>query len=250
MSGELSIAEAERTFEVAFVGRLKHAALRRASERLGSQSALAEALGLSPTTVGMWCNLKAYPAFSDELDGKLVLVVGKSWYELWPPDLRYQLDNHAGRLSGVRTLYQQMRGAELLKKREATATAGLENLARAELREKLGQVLKCLSYREREIIKLRFGLDGHAGYTYDELTHVFKVTRERIRQIEAKALAKLQQPSRAGQIVGLLPPLDGQEVEDQRPRDESLKDKVQRREELRQLEAFRKHAKQFVEEPQ
>lgn len=72
------------------------------------------------------------------------------------------------------------------------------------LRRKLYQVLKTLSYREREIIKLRYGLgDGHQ-YTLEEVGHIFKVTRERIRQIEAKAVRKLQQPSRSQELVGFL----------------------------------------------
>lgn len=50
-----------------------------------------------------------------------------------------------------------------------------------------------LTYREREIVKLRFGLDGDSKYTYDEIGRMFKVTRERIRQVEMKALRKLAQ---------------------------------------------------------
>ncbi len=48
-----------------------------------------------------------------------------------------------------------------------------------------------LSYREREILKLRFGLDGGFTFTLEEVGHVFKVTRERIRSIQVKALRKL-----------------------------------------------------------
>ncbi|MBC7336430.1 MAG: sigma-70 family RNA polymerase sigma factor, partial [Clostridia bacterium] len=59
------------------------------------------------------------------------------------------------------------------------------------LREKINKVLKTLSYREREIIKLRYGLGDGYCYTLEEVGHIFKVTRERIRQIEAKAVRKL-----------------------------------------------------------
>jgi RNA polymerase sigma factor (sigma-70 family) len=65
-------------------------------------------------------------------------------------------------------------------------------------------VLKTLSYREREIIKLRYGLGDGYSYTLEEVGHIFKVTRERIRQIEAKAVRKLQQPSRSQELVGFL----------------------------------------------
>ena len=72
------------------------------------------------------------------------------------------------------------------------------------LRSRIDNVLKSLSYREREIIKLRYGLGDGYSYTLEEVGHIFKVTRERIRQIEAKAVRKLQQPSRSQELVGFL----------------------------------------------
>ena len=72
------------------------------------------------------------------------------------------------------------------------------------LRGRISKVLKTLSYREREIIKLRYGLGDGYSYTLEEVGHIFKVTRERIRQIEAKAVRKLQQPSRSQELVGFL----------------------------------------------
>lgn len=72
------------------------------------------------------------------------------------------------------------------------------------LKRRILKVLKTLSYREREIIKLRYGLGDGYSYTLEEVGHIFKVTRERIRQIEAKAVRKLQQPSRSQELVGFL----------------------------------------------
>jgi RNA polymerase primary sigma factor len=72
------------------------------------------------------------------------------------------------------------------------------------LRGRINKVLRTLSYREREIIKLRYGLGDGYSYTLEEVGHIFKVTRERIRQIEAKAVRKLQQPSRSQELVGFL----------------------------------------------
>ena len=72
------------------------------------------------------------------------------------------------------------------------------------LRSRINKVLKTLSYREREIIKLRYGLGDGYSYTLEEVGHIFKVTRERIRQIEAKAVRKLQQPSRSQELSGFL----------------------------------------------
>jgi RNA polymerase sigma factor RpoD-like protein len=64
------------------------------------------------------------------------------------------------------------------------------------LREQLEKVLSTLSEREREVLKLRFGLEDGYSRTLEEVGHIFEVTRERIRQIEAKALKKLRHPSR------------------------------------------------------
>ena len=72
------------------------------------------------------------------------------------------------------------------------------------LKQRLEEVLDELSYREREIIRLRYGLaDGYA-YTLEEVGKIFSVTRERVRQIESKAVRKLQQPSRCKILVGFL----------------------------------------------
>jgi len=68
------------------------------------------------------------------------------------------------------------------------------------LSQEIDQVLRSLTYREREIIKLRFGLADGYSYTLEETGRIFKVTRERIRQIEAKAIKKLQHPSRSERL--------------------------------------------------
>ena len=72
------------------------------------------------------------------------------------------------------------------------------------LRNRISKVLKSLSYREREIIKLRYGLGDGYSYTLEEVGHIFKVTRERIRQIEAKAVRKLQAPARSEELSGFI----------------------------------------------
>ncbi len=78
-----------------------------------------------------------------------------------------------------------------------TATNGI-------LREKIEGLLKTLTYREREIIRLRYGLGDGYTYTLEEVGRIFRVTRERVRQIEAKAVRKLQHPVRSQQLAGFL----------------------------------------------
>ena len=72
------------------------------------------------------------------------------------------------------------------------------------LKDKIDVVLKTLTYREREIIKLRYGLGDGYTYTLEEVGRIFKVTRERVRQIEAKAVRKLQHPIRSKQLKGFI----------------------------------------------
>jgi RNA polymerase primary sigma factor len=87
---------------------------------------------------------------------------------------------------------------------DSAARAPSVGAAQGMLRLRISKVLKTLSYREREIIKLRYGLGDGYSYTLEEVGHIFKVTRERIRQIEAKAVRKLQQPARSQELVGFL----------------------------------------------
>ncbi|WP_373576648.1 RNA polymerase sigma factor RpoD [Parafannyhessea umbonata] len=83
---------------------------------------------------------------------------------------------------------------------DSTAVAPPEAASDSMLREQLEQVLDSLADRERKVIKFRFGLeDGHPR-TLEEVGREFGVTRERIRQIESKTLAKLRHPSRSGRL--------------------------------------------------
>jgi RNA polymerase primary sigma factor len=72
------------------------------------------------------------------------------------------------------------------------------------LKDRIDVVLKTLSYREREIIKLRYGIGDGYTYTLEEVGRIFKVTRERVRQVEAKAIRKLQHPVRARKLEGFM----------------------------------------------
>lgn len=69
---------------------------------------------------------------------------------------------------------------------------------------RLGEAIKTLTERERDIIKMRFGMGNGDSftYTYDEIGRIFHITRERVRQIEAKAIRNLQHPSRQKYVLG------------------------------------------------
>ncbi|MHC4261221.1 MAG: RNA polymerase sigma factor RpoD [Planctomycetota bacterium] len=79
------------------------------------------------------------------------------------------------------------------------------------LKERINDVLSTLTFREREIIKLRYGIGDGYTYTLEEVGRIFRVTRERVRQIEAKAVRKLRHPVRARQLSSFL---DGIVIDD------------------------------------
>ena len=80
----------------------------------------------------------------------------------------------------------------------------LEMTSHSLLKEKLKDVLSSLTERERAVLTLRFGLGDGYSRTLEEVGRQFRVTRERIRQIEAKALRKMRHPTRIHQLEGFL----------------------------------------------
>jgi RNA polymerase primary sigma factor len=87
---------------------------------------------------------------------------------------------------------------------DRTSPSPEEAMALSDLREKTSEMLKHLSPREDKVLTLRFGLDDGVEMTLEEIGSAFGVTRERIRQIEAKALRKLRHPSRSRKLRSLL----------------------------------------------
>ncbi len=99
-------------------------------------------------------------------------------------------------------------GDFIIDRRAASPSESVINL---NLREQTAEVLKSLSPREEKIIKMRFGLQDGSEHTLEEVGQYFAVTRERIRQIEAKALRKLRHPSRSYRLRTFLqggPPVE------------------------------------------
>ena len=92
--------------------------------------------------------------------------------------------------------------SDLIEDRAGVSPA--EAIINVNLKERTEQVLHTLSLREEKIIKMRFGLEDGSEHTLEEVGRVFEVTRERIRQIEAKALRKLRHPSRSRELRLLL----------------------------------------------
>jgi len=89
---------------------------------------------------------------------------------------------------------------------DKTVASPSETVISLNMKERMASVLKMLTPREEKIIKMRFGLEDGCEHTLEEVGESFAVTRERIRQIEAKALRKLRHPVRSHKLRGFLEP--------------------------------------------
>ncbi len=87
---------------------------------------------------------------------------------------------------------------------DKAAVSPSEAVINLKLKEKTASVLKTLTPREEKIIKMRFGLEDGSQHTLKEVGQLFALTRERIRQIEAKTLRKLREPSRSRELRSFL----------------------------------------------
>ena len=83
---------------------------------------------------------------------------------------------------------------------DENAASPVDAVISTNLTEQTGRVLKTLTPREEMVLRMRFGVGDGSEHTLEEVGRSFNVTRERIRQIESKALRKLRHPSRAAQL--------------------------------------------------
>jgi len=97
---------------------------------------------------------------------------------------------------------------------DESAESPLQTAGQEMLKERIDDVLKTLTFREREIVKLRYGIGDGYTYTLEEVGRIFRVTRERVRQIEAKAVRKLRHPVRARQLASFLDGVEVPEIEE------------------------------------
>ena len=90
----------------------------------------------------------------------------------------------------------------------------IDNMDASKLRKAIAEVLSTLSPRERDILRIRFGMDDGRMRTLEEVGQLFGVTRERIRQVEAKALRKLRHPNRSKHLRELIEAEIGKSIYD------------------------------------
>ena len=143
---------------------------------------------------------------------KLMQDLGR---EPTPEEIGDQLDLDADRVREIFKIAQEVTSLEAPVGEDQESILGdfipderelspIDQASKQLLKDHLDEVLSTLSDREARVLKLRFGLEGNKQMTLEEVGRVFGVTRERIRQIEAKALRKLKHPSRRKKLQDYL----------------------------------------------
>jgi len=163
---------------------------------------LSRAAGISSSTIGLYLNLKKTPITLYGRWSDSVLKIAKCLKV--PPEMLFP-EQHLTKALKRNTIEGEVTLEEM---GELVSTAGInyiseeiEKDAQDELHDKLEKYLGALPSRERKILEKRFGINqegSEGGKTYDQVAEDFSVTRERIRQIEKKALRRLRHPSRMG----------------------------------------------------
>jgi RNA polymerase primary sigma factor len=173
---------------------------------LRTQRTLIQELGRDPTTEELALEVGYLPAS----DVQAILRAHAEDKPL-PPELQHRLETATQKIDRVLRSAEEPVSLEGPVGDEDSSSLGefiededapspIEAAARQMLREQVQRALTSLSDREREVLELRFGLKDGKDHTLEEVSRYFDVTRERIRQIEAKALRKLRHPSRSRQL--------------------------------------------------
>lgn len=213
------------------ITRLKHADLfaaaktfeqenrgKRRSGHYGGQSAMARKLKVCATELGKWINLRSCPPAEPRgrwtakrlmrLEAALFKMTGKSMEELFPKELRDNIAFLASPKHFEKTVRVQQQA--LVYYAEATRERLLLSqqpdpfvMTADELKARIAALLDEFSPRERLILEHRYGLNNKEALTYEELVPICKVTRERIRQIEARVTRKLQERAHTPEFADL-----------------------------------------------
>ena len=175
-----------------------------------AQRQLTQTLGRSPTPE----ELALEADFVDPKDKQFILKA-KGNPNLLPPDVRVRWMHAAAKVGQVLRAAEEPVSLESPVGSEDNSMLGdfiedeeaqepMDAAAREMLREQVKNTLAVLSEREREVLEMRFGLLDGKDHTLEEVGQAFNVTRERIRQIEAKALRKLRHPTRSRHLRDFL----------------------------------------------
>ena len=197
------MCEEESQFTIGIQAKARNGVMLKFREDAGIvQVKAAELAGVSASC---WCAMetmkfKQYTPGSKAVE-KIAEFIGCAKADIYPPEFYHQ------EIGTTRTAYKRFNTSMLLEVKNRQEERLLladpsEEVEQGLKNEIILRHLKYLTYREREILKLRYGLspDGYI-YTYREIGEIFKVTRERIRVIEAKALRKLKKSPALAKLI-------------------------------------------------
>jgi RNA polymerase sigma factor (sigma-70 family) len=198
--------------------RLKHGVLDDLAKSIGGRDVLAKELGVTATTVSHWINLRTIPTFgagkgkggmsrdrARRVALKLCELTGKRIEDIFPSYSREVFRDCPKKIEVDRPLSARQAAEALARKESQRRLAGpdpTECAEQTELKEAIGRAIETLPTRAAMILKMRFGIPDGISHDLGEVGSAFGITRERVRQIETKAIRALRQPSRVGALVG------------------------------------------------
>lgn len=186
-------------FDITWEMRLFSGALRKARIARGvTMAEVAAVVGCSTGMVGAVESLRSRP--SDGLRARLAEWVGCRPEDIWPDWL--ESGRVRDRVVGTQAVNEQTFSSLPAPERKgllgmASARAEVSPDEQDDARMVIKQCLKTLTRREQEVIKLRYGLKDGTVHTYEEIGRICQITRERVRQIEARAILKMHHPVRS-----------------------------------------------------
>lgn len=175
--------------------RLRNEAAMNAREAIGmSQAEVAKACGVSVRAV---CYVECLKFGRVKLDNlvKIADFLQIKLEDLAPADLRKKV------VGNTYSVSREMSSSVLLSFEQPLMLEDKDApMASAEMKDAIEKALDTLCFREREVVKLRFGIGGEEPMTLSELSKIFRISPENVRRIENKAIKKLQHPVRAKKL--------------------------------------------------
>lgn len=186
--------------EIAIHAKVKHGILFRAAQKLGTNTALAEYLGVSQSEIGRFINLKTVPSLRFQtkhplMPGKVAELLGEwvEWEDLFPARLSpHDLMSMTREYTMIKDV--PVEDLQYLGSREQLLLMGPEQeLIQQEVNEEIATVLKKLRPREEKIMRLRYGFDEEP-LTFDEVGKRIGIGAQRVYQLVMVSLRKLRYP--------------------------------------------------------
>jgi len=192
---------------IRIIARFKNDNLRQARLNVGlTIEKISKMLGMNRSIYYDWEGFRRYPFSPDkeannsnqiksqERAKKLEKILKMPYEDLFPIEYRQAVNLKLGK--PIEKIFEHLELPESYIEKNLLLPSPEDIYEKIELKEITKKALESLTEKEAKVLKMRFGLEDENEYTLEEVARQFKVTKERIRQIEAKALRKLKHPIR------------------------------------------------------